>query len=97
MAASNGAEDLVIKKSAKNLIQTRFDDDADLSVMTDKDTVKAAKRAERDERKAKAAAEAASQRVQGALHGDAPVIERNTCAAASGLQRCWQLPDAFTV
>lgn len=70
---------MVIKKSAKNMIQTRFDDTVDLSVASDKDAVKAAKRAERDERKAKAVAEAAAARVHGALHGDKPVLVRNTC------------------
>ena len=70
---------MLIKKSAKNMIQTRFDDTVDLSVASDKDAVKAAKRAERDERKAKVMAEAAAARVHGALHGDKPVLVRNTC------------------
>lgn len=75
----NGAEDLAVKMSAKNLIQTNFDNTADMSVMSDKDVQKAAKRAERDGRKAKAAAEEASLKVQSALHGNKPVITRNTC------------------
>lgn len=75
----NGADDLVIKMSAKNLIQTNFDNKADMSVMSDKDVQKAARRAERDERKAKAAAEVASQSVQSALQGSKPVIVRNAC------------------
>ena len=50
-------------KDAKAMIQTRFDNDADLTVGTDKDAVKAAKRAERDGKKSKAAAAAAAAEV----------------------------------
>ena len=80
MADESTLQDMAVKKSAKGMIQTRFDDVSDLSVMTDKDANKAAKRAVRDERKAKAAAESAAARVHGALHGDKPVIHRNLCA-----------------
>ena len=69
-------------RGAKDLIQTRFDSDPDMSVATGKDAAKAARRAEKGERKAKVAAEAAAARVQGALHADRPIVQRNTCAHA---------------
>jgi hypothetical protein len=64
-------------KNAKSMIQTRFDNDADLSVGTDKDAIKAAKRAERDGKKSKAAAAAAAAEVHSHLQGDRPAIKRN--------------------
>jgi hypothetical protein len=80
--------DMVIKKSAKSMIQTKFDDATDLSFMTDKDAVKAARRAERDERKAKAAAELSAARVHDALCGDKPVLARNTYSPPSCPSSC---------
>lgn len=74
----------VSHKDTKSMIQTRFDDDIDLSVGTDKDAVKAAKRAERDGKKAKAAALAAAAEVHSALVGDHPTITRNMCASSHG-------------
>lgn len=67
----------VAGKDAKSMIQTRFDNAADLTVGTDKDALKAAKRAEREGKKSKAAAAAAAAEVHSHMAGDRPTIKRN--------------------
>ena len=43
------------RTSARDMIQTSFDDDSDLSLKTEKDAVKMKKKADKDERAARAA------------------------------------------
>lgn len=80
MGGGDTLDAFVTKKDPRTMIQSRFDSGPDLSVMNDKDTLKAAKRAERDIKKAQAAAEAAAAEVMGHLQGSKPTIRRNQCA-----------------
>lgn len=81
MSAGDTLDAFVTKKDPRSMIQSRFDTGPDLSVMNDKDTHKAAKRAEKDSKKAMAAAEAAAAEVMSHLYGSKPTIKRNQYAA----------------
>jgi hypothetical protein len=82
LAEADTLDAFVVKKDPRSMIQSRFDGGPDMSVGTDKDAVKAAKRAERDGKRSKAAAEAAAAEVKNHLVGDKPTIKRNLCVSA---------------
>lgn len=89
MGGGDTLDAFVTKKDPRTMIQSRFDNGPDLSVMNDKDAQKAAKRAEKDIKKAQAAAEAAAAEVMGHLQGNKPTIKRNQWAPVS-LDACVQ-------
>ena len=78
----------------RHLIQTPFDefgaDAADPSVMTERDAVKLAKRAEKEEKNQRAAFAAHQAQVEEAVAGEAPQIVRN---AGGGGARDLHLED----
>lgn len=63
--------------SARDMIQTQFEGDEDLSLMTDKDVAKMKKKAEKDERAARAALAAHQARAAETMAGAAPQVQRN--------------------
>ncbi|KAL3162625.1 hypothetical protein ABBQ38_008672 [Trebouxia sp. C0009 RCD-2024] len=63
--------------SARDMIQTTFEGDEDLSLMTDKDVAKMKKKAEKDEKAARAALAAHQARAAETMAGAAPQVQRN--------------------